>query len=100
MKWLLHVSWRLRCVSGLSGRRGMHKNPVQSSLSPTRHPAPHNGDDPGAMNLVSLNTFSTDPFTVILKSPPTKSTSKKLHVRVKALEARSGSITFLGDHVV
>ena len=29
--------------------RGMHRNPVQSALAPSRPPAPQSGHDPGAI---------------------------------------------------
>ena len=69
--WSLENAWTPCLLTNQwNGRRGMHKKPVQSSSSPSRPPAPHTGDDPGAMNSASLNTSATGPFTAMLKSPP------------------------------
>ena len=56
-------------------RRGVHKNPVQSVLSPSGPPAPQSGTEPGAMNSGSLNMSAMMPLAALLQSHPAKSTS-------------------------
>ena len=53
----------------------MHKNPVQSALSPSGPPELQSSIELGAMNSGSLNTSAKVPVAALLKSPPTKSKS-------------------------